>query len=159
MSVLGAIRDDAVNLPLFLHVLGAMALVGVVFTVAAATLMSRREGADALGLRRLGFKTTLYAALPSYLVMRVGAQWTEAEENLPPEVEESTWVNIGYIVAELGLLLLIVSMVLSAIGLRRLRAADGAGGGGGQARAIGIISALLLVAYLVAIFAMSTKLD
>ena len=157
MSVLAAIRDDAVNLPLFIHVLGAMVLTGVVFTVAASTLLSRREGADAVGLRRLGFKTVLFAAFPSYLLMRVGAQWTVSEENLPAEVEESTWVTIGYAVAELGLLLLVVSIILSAIGLRRMRAADGAAGGQAQARAVGIISALLVVAYIVTVWAMTAK--
>jgi len=34
MSVLAAIRPGEVNLPLFLHVLGAMLLVGTLFAVA-----------------------------------------------------------------------------------------------------------------------------
>jgi hypothetical protein len=52
-------------------------------------------------------------------------------------------------------LLLIVSAVLSAMGLRRLRFGRGAG----FARAVGVIAALLLLAYLVAVWAMSAKPD
>lgn len=162
MSVFSVIRADSINLPLFLHVFGAMLLTGTVVTVAATTLMSRRGGAGAAGLQRVGLKSVIIAVFPAYLLMRIGAQWTESEENLPKEVEDSTWLGIGYMVGDLGALLIIVSIVLSVIGLRRMRAgaADGTSTGGqSQARAISIISIVLLVAYLVAIFAMSTKFD
>jgi hypothetical protein len=160
MSVLAAIRADSINLPLFVHVFGAMLLTGALFTVAITTLMSRRADGDAVGLQRLGLKTVVIAVFPAYLLMRIGAQWTESEENLPDEVEDQAWIGIGYIAADLGALLIIVSIILSAIGLRRMRAgtAEGAATGGrSQARAVAIISVLLLVAYVVAIWAMSTK--
>jgi hypothetical protein len=157
MSTLAVIRADSINLPLFLHVLGAMLLTGAVFTVAAATVMSQRAGADGAGLRRFGLKTVAIGVLPAYVLMRVGAQWTESEENLPKEVEDSAWLGIGYIAADAGALLIIASVVLAVIGLRRLRAGDGAAGGEGQARAVMAISILLLVAYVVAVWAMTTK--
>lgn len=154
MSVTAAIRPDDVNLPLFLHVLGAMLLVGVLMTVAAAVVMSwRTEGDGALRFTRFGLRTLLLAGLPAYLLMRIGAQWTESQEDLPPEVEDASWLAIGYITADAGAVLLIASMVLSALGLRRLPA----GRGQGQARAVAIISLILLAAYLVATWAMSTK--
>jgi hypothetical protein len=155
VSAIAAMRPDSVNLPLFLHVLGAMLLTGTVFTVATTLLMSRRRDGDTAGLTRLGLKTVVIGVLPAYLLMRIGGQWTESEENLPKQVEDSTWLGIGYIVADLGALLVIVSIVLSVIGLRRLRA----GAGEGQARAVAIISILLLVAYVVAVWAMSAKPD
>lgn len=154
MSVLAAIRPDDVNLPLFLHVFGAMLLVGVMLTVAIAFVMSGRSEPDAgARLTRFGLRTMLFAAFPTYLLMRVGAQWTESQEDLPDDFEAS-WLDVGYITADLGALLIIASMVLSARGLRRLAAG---GGGAGQARAVGIISVVLLVAYLVAVYAMSAK--
>jgi hypothetical protein len=153
VSVIAAIRPDDVNLPLFLHVLGAMLLVGVMLTVAIAFVMSARSEPDGARMTRFGLRTMLFAAFPTYLLMRVGAQWTESQEDLPDDFE-ATWLDIGYITADLGALLIIASMVLSARGLRRL-AADG--GVAGQARAVGIISVVLLVAYLVAVFAMSAK--
>ena len=64
--------------------------------------------------------------------MRVGAQWTDC-----------------YITADLGAILII----LSALGLRRLQRGSGIRFG----RAAGLISILLLAAYLVAVWAMTAK--
>ena len=72
--MLGAIRADAVNLPLFLHVLGAMLLVGALFAVALATVIGWRRPDDAVGLTRFSLRTLLIGVLPSYILMRIGAQ-------------------------------------------------------------------------------------
>ena len=155
MTTLLAIRADAVDFPLFLHVLGAMALVGTLLAVASAIFLGwrRTEPDRSVALTRFGLWTLIAGVLPAYVLMRIGAQWTEAEENLPEEVEDSAWLGIGYITADLGALLIIVSIVLAIIGLRRTRS----GGGTGLGRAVGIISVLLLAAYVVAVWAMTTK--
>ena len=155
--MLAAIRADSVNFPLLLHVLGAMLLVGTLFTVAVAILAARRRSdeSEAAGLLRFGLLTLLVGVLPAYVLMRIGAQWTESESNLPEEVEESAWLGIGYITADLGALLILVSLVLSVLGLRRLRT----GGGRGLATAVGAIAVLLVAAYVVAVWAMSAKPD
>lgn len=150
-------RPNDVNVPLFLHVLGAMLLVGTLLVVAVALLVRRRDQADTAALTRFGLRTLLIGVVPSYILMRVGAQWTESAEDLPDIVEESAWIGIGYITADAGILLLVISIVLAVIGLRRLRRPEG--GGTGAARAVGAISTLLLVAYLVAVWAMSAKPD
>lgn len=156
--MLAAIRADSVNFPLLLHVLGAMLLVGTLFAVGIAILAARRrtDEAEAVGLTRFGLRTVLLGVLPSYVLMRIGAQWTESEENLPEEVEDSAWIGIGYITADVGALLILISMILSAVGLHRLRR-GGTGRGFGQA--VGVISLLLVVAYVVAVWAMTTKPD
>jgi hypothetical protein len=157
VTVLAAIRPDSVNFPLFLHVLGAMLLVGTLLAVATAIVLGWRR-ADALevqALTRFGLLTLLLGVLPSYILMRVGAQWTESRENLPKPIEDSAWMAIGYITADAGALLVIVSIVLSAIGLRRLKH----GGGAGFGRAVGVISLILLAAYVVAVWAMTAKPD
>jgi hypothetical protein len=132
-----------------------MLLTGALFTVATAMVMGRRRGDGESGFTRFGLKTVLIGVLPAFLLMRVGAQWTESKENLPKEVEDQAWLGIGYITADLGALLVLISVVLSVIGLRRLKA----GGTGGQAqlRAIGFISIFLLVAYVVTVWAMTAK--
>jgi hypothetical protein len=157
VTVLAAIRPDEVNVPLLLHVLGAMLLVGTLFTVAMAIVAAwrRTDPADATALNRFGLLTLLIGVLPSYILMRIGAQWTEAEEDLPEEIEDSAWLGIGYVTADAGAILILVSLVLSGIGLRKLRAGDGSG----FAKAVGIISIVLLAAYLVAVWAMSAKPD
>jgi hypothetical protein len=163
MTILAAIRADSVNFPLFLHVLGAMLLVGMLLTVASSIMIGwRRDDADAtVALTRMGLWTVVLGVLPAYVLMRIGAQWTEAEQfgdlegSAKEAIEESTWIGIGYVTADIGALLLLVSIVLSIIGLRRTRR----GGGAGLGRAVGIISVLLLAAYVVAVWAMTAKPD
>ena len=150
--MLAAIRPDDVNLPLFLHVLGAMLLVGTLFAVALATVIGWRRPDDAAGLTRFSLRTLLLGILPSYILMRIGAQWTEAEQDFPDDFEPA-WLGIGYITADIGALLIIVSIVLSVLGLRRLQRGSGVGFG----RAVGVICILLLAAYLVAVWAMTAK--
>ena len=152
MSLLAAIRPDEVNLPLFLHVLGAMLLVGTLFAVAVATVIGWRRPEDAVGSTRFGLRTLLIGVLPSYVLMRIGAQWTEAEQNYPDDFEPA-WIGIGYITADAGALLILISIVLAVIGLRRLRSGTGLGLG----RAVGVVSILLLAAYIVAVWAMTAK--
>jgi hypothetical protein len=152
MSMLAAIRPDEINLPLFLHVLGAMLLVGILFAVALATAISWTRRDDAAGLTRFSLRTLLIGVLPSYILMRIGAQWTEAEQNYPDDFEPA-WIGIGYITADVGALLILVSVILSVLGLRRLQRGSGLGFG----RAVGVICILLLAAYLVAVWAMTAK--
>ena len=150
--MLAAIRPDDVNFPLFLHVLGAMLLVGALFAVALATLLGWRRPEDAANLARFSLRTLFIGVLPAYILMRVGAQWTESQENFPDDFEPA-WLGIGYITADVGALLIVISGVLSGIGLRKLRG----GSGVGFARAVGVISIVLLAAYVVAVWAMTTK--
>jgi hypothetical protein len=150
-DLLAIIRPDDWNLPLFVHVLGAMALVGTLLVVSTALLASwRRDGDESALLARFGLWTLIAGVLPSYVVMRIGAQWVESAEELSEAQEESTWIGIGYITADLGALLILISIVLSAIGLRR-------SGGRAMPRAVGVIATVLVAAYLVAVWAMSAK--
>ena len=155
MSVLAAIRGGSVNFPLFLHVLGAMLLVGSLLLAATALVLSWRRQWTTIGLTRLGLRAVPIGVLPAYVLMRIGAQWTESRENLPEPVVDATWLRIGYITADGGAVLILVMIVLSVFGLRKLRA----GRGSGVAAAAGAISALLLAVYVVTIWAMSTKPD
>ena len=154
--MLAAIRPDDVDFPLFLHVLGAMLLVGTLLAVSAAILAGwrRADAEEARALTRFGLRSLLLGVFPSYVLMRIGAQWTESAEDLPEAVEESAWLGIGYITADGGATLILTSIVLSALGLRRLRTE---GGDPGLARLVGVLATLLLAAYVVAVWAMSAK--
>ena len=79
--------------------------------------------------------------------MRVGAQWTDVEQTFPDHFDPA-WLGIGYITADLGAILII----LSALGLRRLQR-----GSGVRSVAPSGFSILLLAAYLVAVWAMTAK--
>lgn len=152
--MLAAIRPDDFGLPLFVHVAGAMLLVGVIFSTSLSLALAGRSDADgAARFTRMGLRTMLYLSLPAYLLMRVGAQLIEGKYDFGDEVPG--WVDVGYMTADGGVLLVIAAMVVSRIGLKRLDA----GGGQGQARAVSIMSAILLAVYLVAIFFMTAKPD
>ena len=117
MSTLAAIRPDEWNLPLLLHVAGAMVLVGALITAVAALVASRTS--RPAPMKRVAFRTLLLAALPGYILMRGAAEWIFSEENLD---DEAAWIGIGYIVSDLGLLLLIIATVLAGISSRRAHA-------------------------------------
>ena len=154
IGVIAAIRGGSVNFPLFLHVLGAMLLMGTLFAAALAIGMSWRRRWATPGLTRFGLRALPYGVLPAYILMRIGAQWTESRENLPEQVEDSAWLGIGYITADGGGILILVAIIVSIFGLRKLRAG---GGGSRLAGAAGIISALLVAVYVVTVWAMTTK--
>ena len=146
--MLAAIRPDDVNLALLVHVLGAMVLVGALVTAATAGVAGWRE--DTGGLTRLAYRTLLYVGLPSFLVMRIAAEWVYREENLDAVPEDPAWIGIGYITADLGGLLLLISLVLGGIGLRRGRP-------GRLMKAVTVLSMVLVAVYVVAVWAMGAK--
>ena len=121
MSILAAVRPDSVSLALFVHVLGAMLLVGALAVVVIAIFRGRRDPERAVALTRFGLRAIPWGVLPAYIVMRVGAQWVEAVQDYPDDFDPN-WIGIGYVTADIGLLLTLVSLVLAAIGLKKLRA-------------------------------------
>ncbi len=149
--MLAVVRPDDVNLALLVHVLGAMVLVGALVTASTAAIVGWRD--EGAGLRRLSYKTLLFVGLPSWIVMRIGAQWVYAEENLDELAEDPGWLVIGFITAELGGLLLLIALILGGIGLRKSRS----GGGGGLLKASAVIATVLVAVYVIAVWAMGAK--
>src|SRR3954447_19030884 len=157
MSVLAAIRPDDWNIALFVHVLGAMIATGglvMAFAYAAGAWRNR----SALSLR-YAFRSLLYGAVPGYIVMRAAAQWIYSKEHLDDLPTDPDWVGIGFAVADMGLLILILATILSGVGSRRAIKAYGEDAQAGRAgvRTTTILVGLLLVGYVIAIWAMTTK--
>jgi hypothetical protein len=151
--MLAIVRPDDWDLPLFVHVGGAMILVGVLIAVAATLLLAARPeaGPDTPALARFGFRTLLYGAIPAYVAMRAGAEWIADKENVP---DDADWIGIGYIVSDFGLVILIVGTVLAWLASRRAAQATEPAPVG---RAAAYISIALVVLYGVAVWAMTTK--
>jgi uncharacterized membrane protein len=161
MTFMTAIRPDAWNLPLFLHILGAMVLVGTLVLVAASLAGAWRDGS--VGAVRMGFRGLLLAALPSWIVVRVTAEWLVSEENL--DEDPPGWVDAGYMISDTTLLLLIAATVCAGVAARRAGRVEAGGGRAGRAgagsaglgRAVVVLVGVALAAYVVAIWAMATK--
>lgn len=151
MSVLAAIRPDEWNVALLLHVAGAMILVGGVLTAVTALTVAGGDGK----LLRLGHRALLLVGLPGYIAMRIGAEWIADKEGYNDSgAPEPDWIGIGYIVADLGALLLLVALIAGGVGVARVREGKG---GERLVKTTMIISIVLLIAYTVAIWAMAAK--
>jgi hypothetical protein len=145
-------RPDSWDLPLFVHILGAMLLVGALTLSAISLIAAWRSGSAPL--TKLGFMSLFYGAIPGYLVMRGGAQWIANKEHL--EDSDVSWIGIGFGVSDMGVLLLIISLVIGGIVVRRINR----GGGGAPSVSVRIATGLVslfLIACLVAVWAMTTK--
>jgi hypothetical protein len=139
------IRPDSWDFPLFLHVLGATVLFGGIASLAIVSLAGLRVPEQALVLRRLAFRTTLFLVWPAFIVMRVGAQWIVSREHL--DKDSPGWVVAGFIVADGGVILLLVLTLLGWLAVRRPRVSPWFAG----------LALLYVLALGVAWFAMSAK--
>jgi len=147
--MVATLRPDAWDLPLFVHVAGAMLLVGALVVVVATMGAALRRGDGVEVLTGLAFRTLLLGVLPSFIVMRLSAEWIASKEDVPDDVD---WIGIGYSISDAGLVLTVIAAVVAWRAARR-----GAAGPGGMGRAVFVLAAVLLVAYAVAIWAMTAK--
>jgi hypothetical protein len=147
MTTLASItRPDSWDFPLLLHVLGAMVLVGAAATGSILALTSDRAS-NPEWLRSLSFKSFLLAALPAYVVMRIGGEWLY-EKEFGDVDSDPAWIGIGYITADAGALVLVITLVLSGFAVRKKPRLT---------KAAGILSLIAVVAWLVAVWAMGGK--
>jgi len=146
------VRPDSWNLPLLLHVGGAMALVASV-TVAAVALIQgwRTDNPSAASLKRFGARTLLYAAIPSYFVMRIAAQWILSKEGL--DNSNAAWIGDGFMAADVGFVLLVIAAIVANMAVRR----DPDSGLGKLAKVGASLSVVLIALYVFAVWAMTTK--
>ena len=147
------VRPDSWDFPLLLHVLGAMLLVGSLLLVATILIGAWRSGSGDL-VRSAG-RVLLFGVIPSYVLMRASAEWIASKEGVEDIKPTPSWLDIGFTVADGGLVLLILALIATGVAARRAR--RGGTGLAISARiATGLVS-ILLVAYVVAIWAMTTK--
>src|SRR5262249_46362012 len=152
MSLVAVARPDSWNAALFVHVLGAMILVGGLVGSAGLLALARGD----VRLLRFGYWALLAVSLPGWILMRIGAEWVSSREgwnDLPSGVDQPTWLDLGRIIADGGGAILLLALILGGIGVRRL----------GQGRAAGLLqttlylTTILLAADLVAVWAMAGK--
>jgi hypothetical protein len=148
--VLAAIRPDAWNFPLLIHVAGAMVLVGALVLAGSALIFAWRDGGGPMV--RLGYRSLLLGVIPGWIVMRAGGEWIASKEHL--ENSNVSWIGIGFTTADGGAVLIIIATIVAALAWRRAARDTG---GGGLGKAATVLVSILIVAYVVTLWAMTTK--
>jgi hypothetical protein len=143
--VIAFLRPNAWDFPLFLHVFGAMVLFGATLATAALAFAGPRVPA----VSRSAFWSLLAAALPAWVLMRVGAQSIYSKEHHQIFEKDPTWIGIGFLVADLGLLILLVTIGFAFWWKRSLKVVP--------ARIVGGLSLIYLALLVIAWLAMSGK--
>ncbi len=144
------LRPHSWDLPLFLHVLGATLLFGGMLTVTILALTAWRRRDWAPVLTQLVFRALLTAVVPSFVLMRIAAQWTlDREQHTISKLGDQTWVGLGFAISDSGIAVVVVLAVLAFLSARRQ--------GGRMTIAVAVIAPLYTIALGVAWFAMSAK--
>jgi hypothetical protein len=144
-------RPDSADFPLFLHIVGAAILVGGLLAGGSALAFARGDAK----LLHLGYWSLLAVSLPGYVIMRIGAQWIASKEGWDDVDDVPTWLDIGYLVADAGALILLIALVVGGIGVYRTRESKGAG----LLKVTMVLAFIMLAAYFVAAWAMAGKPD
>jgi hypothetical protein len=152
-ELLAAIRPDDQSFALLLHLVGATVVFGALLASATSLVLAHGE----TRLLRLGYFSLLLVGLPGLILMRLAGEWLYHLQNwndLPEQIDQPAWLGIGFVVADWGGLLFLLALALGGIGIYRLR--DGKGDAG-LLRVTMVISLVLIVAYVVAVWAMTGK--
>ena len=150
MSALAYVRS-AGELPLFIHVLGALMLLGTL-TLASVLLVSAWRRGSVASLR-LGLRVFVFGVIPAWIVMRVAAEWVASD--LGYTDLDLKWLDVGYIAGDAGLLLLLVGGISAWLALRRADGSDGTPATTAKVAAVALC--LMLAVNVVALWAMTTK--
>jgi hypothetical protein len=152
-ELFAAIRPDNQSFALLLHLVGATVVFGALLASATSLLLAQGE----TRLLRLGYFSLLLVGLPGLILMRLAGEWLYRLQDwnkLPPQIDEPSWLKIGFVVADWGGLLFLLALALGGMGVYRLRNGNG---GTVLLRATMVISLVLVVAYVVAVWAMTGK--
>jgi uncharacterized membrane protein len=150
--MLAIVRPDSWNLPLFLHIGGAMVLVGSLVVALFALGVARVRGDQPA--TRFAARVLFLATLPAFIVMRIFAQVMVSKEHL--DNSKADWLGIGFTVSDLGFVLLLVALIMTGLTARKAKRGESVTGAV-TLRVTGVIAGILLAAFVVAIWAMTTK--
>jgi uncharacterized membrane protein len=131
---------------LFVHILGAVSLFGAVAAVAVMGLAARRV-TEARPLAAGALVSTLFVAVPAWIVMYTFGFWTKSKRGWPDHLG---WITLPMRIADAGLVVLLGMAGLSYVWLRRPER-------GRLPLALGVLSLLYILALGVAWWAMTAK--
>jgi hypothetical protein len=147
--MIAMLRPHSWDFPLFLHVFGAIVLFGTTLATATLSIAGWRHPA-VRALSRSSFWALLGGAVPAWILMRAGAQWTYSREKSSFFANgDPTWIGIGFTVADLGALILLVTTGFAYWWQRSQKPVAG--------RVVAGLASIYLVLLVVAWLAMSGK--
>lgn len=153
LEVLGAIRPDGQDFPVLLHIVGATIVFGALLASVSSLALARGQ----VRLLRVGYFSLLLVALPGWILMRLSGEWIYRKQgwnSLPHALKDTTWLRIGFGVADYGGILFLVALVIGGVAMRRLRRGKN---GTGLLRATTGIAVVIALAFVVAVWAMTGK--
>jgi hypothetical protein len=151
--MLAAIRAAGQDFPVLLHIVGATLVFGALLASAGSLALARGE----VKLLRLGYFSLLLVALPGWILMRASGEWIYRKQgwnDLSEQLRDTSWLRIGFGVADYGALLFLLALVLGGVAVTRLRNGKG---GAGLLKVTMVIALVLAAAYVVAVWAMTGK--
>ena len=152
--MLAAIRPDIQSFALLLHLVGATVVFGALLASATSLLLARGDAR----LLRLGYFSLLLVGLPGLILLRLAGQWLyqlQRWDELPAQFSRPAWLQIGFIVADWGGVLFLLALALGGLGVYRLR--QGKHGATLLLQTTMVSSLILILGYVVAVWAMTGK--
>jgi hypothetical protein len=147
--IVATLQGSGGRLPLFVHLLGAFATFGGVAAVALVTFTARRrDGEQALLLRRVAWRTLLFVVVPGFIVLRAGAQWIQDKE-FPHKAPG--WTDVGFFVTEGGGVLILLPLLVTSFLAARRETVNRLG------IVVPALASIYLAALAVAVWAMTAK--
>ena len=146
------------NIPLLIHVTGAMILVGGMLAAATALVSARGDERKL----RLGYYSLLFVAFPGLMLTKLGATAINSKysgqsffRSAFPSQDDPTWIMIGGTALDMGAGALVAALILGWFGLKKLDTKRGQQ----MMKLVMLISIGLLAAYILAIWAMGARPD
>ncbi len=146
------------NIPLLIHVTGAMILVGGMLAAATALVGARGDERKL----RLGYYSLLFVAFPGLMLTKLGATAINSKysgqsffRSAFPSQDDPTWIMIGGTALDMGAGALVAALILGWFGLKKLDTKRGQQ----MMKLVMLISIGLLAAYILAIWAMGARPD
>lgn len=151
--MLAAIRPPGQDLPVLLHIIGATFAFGGLLASVSSLALARGQAR----LLRLGYFSLLFVVVPGWLLMWIAGEWAYHKEGwngLPSHVKNAAWLRIGFVVGDYLGLLFLVTLLVGAIGIIRLRRGQS---GTGLLHLTMVSGLVLVLGFVVAVWAMTGK--
>jgi uncharacterized cupredoxin-like copper-binding protein len=151
--MLAAIRPPGQDLPVLLHIIGATFAFGGLLASVSSLALARGQ----VRLLRIGYYSLLFVVAPGWLLMWITGEWAYHKEGwngLPTQLRDAAWLRIGFVVGDYLGLVFLITLLVGAVGVIRLRRGQS---GTGLLHLTMLSGLVLVLGFVVAVWAMTGK--